>query len=665
MVLMPTGGGKSLCYQIPAALLPNGITIVVSPLISLMKDQVDALDDVGLHATFINSSLPLQESFRRLERVERGEMQMLYVAPERFEAPAFRERLKSIKVALFAVDEAHCVSQWGHDFRPSYLRLGAVRESIGCPAIALTATATPEVRRDIIKQLRLKDAVSITRGFNRTNLSWHVLGASTEAEKDRILVELLQQRKGKGGVSIVYAATRKRVDAITDVLNRRGIRSIGYHAGVMDSERHRLQDEFMAGGASVVVATNAFGMGIDKPDVRLVVHYDMPGSLEAYYQEAGRAGRDREHADCVLIHAYKDRFTHDFFMDQSHPPREAIESVYATLQRSADENGVVNADANQIARSSTGAKGDKQVGSILRILSEQGVARKLVGQSGPPWIRLVASTERIRTDLDATRDAPELHLLRELWKVHRSELHRGVEVSWRELSRMSAEGQEANDTLEKLQKRAFLEWRPWPGREGWQMLGNARTAPVDWQHIESRRRLEEQRLQRMQSYAYATKCRRGYVLRYFGDPDAMERCGDCDVCLGKEAPILPGFGPPQRKGEDGVRRVKKAAGTALRAVGTQVRRVRVRSVVTDDAVLELTMQEQKIMSALKDLRGELARQAKVPAYVVFSDRTLKEMAHHAPMTEDALAQISGVGPAKLAKYGPAFLKAIVASFDSR
>src|SRR5690606_27802334 len=302
----------------------EGVTIVISPLISLMKDQVDTLEQAGLPATFINSSLTGSEMAARLDAVERGEVKLVYVAPERFESAAFAERARNLNISLLAVDEAHCVSQWGHDFRPSYLRIGEVRGMLGDPPIAaLTATATAEVRTDIEKQLRLRDPQVFVTGFDRRNLTWRVMRAKNDSEKDRLLLGLLRGKHGglayslenTPGSAIVYASTRKNVDALTALLTGVGIGAVGYHAGLRDLERKRIQDAFMAGEARVVVATNAFGMGIDKPDVRLVVHYNMPGTLEAYYQEGGRAGRDGNQSDCVLLHAYPDRFTHEFFIE--------------------------------------------------------------------------------------------------------------------------------------------------------------------------------------------------------------------------------------------------------------------------------------------------------------------------------------------------------------
>ncbi|MDE3053001.1 MAG: ATP-dependent DNA helicase RecQ, partial [Gemmatimonadota bacterium] len=330
VVILPTGGGKSLCYQVPALLLP-GLTLVVSPLISLMKDQVDALDRRGIPAAFINSSLTPGQVSDRLARAMSGDLKLLYVAPERFSAGATLDRLRDARVSLFAVDEAHCISEWGHDFRPSYLRLAAVRERLGHPTIiALTATATPHVREDIVRQLDMGRPRTIVTGFDRTNLTYHVRSCRTDADKDRALVEELKAREG---VAIVYASTRKAVERIAGMLTRKRIPALPYHAGLDDAHRHDVQEAFMGERARVIVATNAFGMGIDKPNVRLVVHHAMPGTLEAYYQEAGRAGRDGRPAECVLLHAFRDRFTHEYFIKSAHPRRDVTERLYDLIRR--------------------------------------------------------------------------------------------------------------------------------------------------------------------------------------------------------------------------------------------------------------------------------------------------------------------------------------------
>ncbi|HKP74143.1 MAG TPA: ATP-dependent DNA helicase RecQ, partial [Longimicrobiaceae bacterium] len=528
LIVMPTGGGKSICYQVPAMLLP-GVTLVISPLISLMKDQVDNLAAVGLPATFINSSLTGTEMSERLDAAERGEYRLVYVAPERFDSDAFQHRLSALDVSLLAVDEAHCVSEWGHDFRPSYLRLGRARKLLRDPPIAaLTATATEEVRRDIVRQLGLRTPRVLVTGFDRRNLVWHVLKAKNDSEKDRMLLKLL---KGREGSSIVYASTRKNVDALTSLLNGSGVPCVGYHAGLPDRERKRIQDRFMSGDVRVVVATNAFGMGIDKSDVRIVVHYNMPGNLEAYYQEAGRAGRDGGPSDCVLLHAYADRFTHEFFIDVANPPREAVEQVLRVLRRDADARGICLTPADRIARElARHLKADKQVESAVRVLEQHGLVKaSAIGGKGAR-LRLLATPARISAEL-AGREA-ELHFLRALWRMGGGErVYRGVELEWRQLARASG-GESPVELLDRLQQESFLEWQQ--AAEGVWVIDRTtslRNLPIDWPSLDSKRERDLGKLQKMQIYAYTRDCRRGFVLRYFGDSAAMRHCGACDNCL--------------------------------------------------------------------------------------------------------------------------------------
>ncbi|MEZ4599990.1 MAG: DNA helicase RecQ [Syntrophotaleaceae bacterium] len=300
-VLMPTGGGKSLCYQIPALHRP-GIGIVVSPLISLMKDQVDALRANGVKAAYYNSSLGQRESRQVLRQLHGNQLDLLYVAPERLMTEGFLERLKNLEVALFAIDEAHCVSQWGHDFRPEYIQLGALRRHFPeVPVIALTATADEQTRRDILERLGLKNARCFAAGFDRPNIRYTVVQKNRPADQLRIFLERNRNQPG-----IVYALSRKRVEEVAQRLCDTGLAAAPYHAGLGDGERQRVQEAFLRDDLQIVVATVAFGMGIDKSNVRFVVHYDLPKNIESYYQETGRAGRDGLPAEALLLFGYGD-----------------------------------------------------------------------------------------------------------------------------------------------------------------------------------------------------------------------------------------------------------------------------------------------------------------------------------------------------------------------
>lgn len=632
VVVMPTGGGKSICYQIPALLL-EGTTIVVSPLISLMKDQVDRLQRVGVPALLVNSSLGPSELSESLREVDSGKVKLLYVAPERFDNAGFIERARGWNISLLAVDEAHCVSQWGHDFRPAYLRIGGVRAPLGNPPIiALTATATPEVRRDIEKQLELRDASSLVTGFDRRNLTWRVSRVKNDSEKDRQLLRTLRDHDGS---AIVYAATRKNVDALTGLLRGVGVPAVGYHAGLADRDRKSLQDSFMAGDAKVVVATNAFGMGIDKSDVRVVVHYDMPGSLEAYYQEAGRAGRDGKPAECVLLHAYKDRFTHEFFIDQTYPSRKAVEETLAELRKRAGSDGVVTSTPAELARSVSATKGDRQIYSTIRVLEEHGLVAGSRAGAGESIgvMRLVASAKRVRNELADPERAEDLRFLRRLWKLAGGEvIHRGVGMQPREVFRAGGGYARARELISRLQNAGFIEWSE-RAADGLLVLDPTTPIPripVDWRALEKRKASDLKKLQQMQGYVYTEDCRRAFVLRYFGEESTDASCSACDVCLGEVTATANA--PTERR-------------TSRRGKYTP----------TPPAAGPL---DARLYEELRSVRSKLARDEQLPAYCIFSDATLTEMASRKPNTAAELLGIKGVGPAKVDKYGAPFLGVI-------
>ncbi len=345
VVVMPTGSGKSLCFQLPALLL-EGTTVVVSPLIALMKDQVDALEARRIPATFLNSSLTSDETTRRLNLLRRGHYRLVYVAPERFRNPRFRAAFHETPLAMLAIDEAHCISAWGHDFRPDYLHLGEIIAKLPPTVrlLAVTATATDTVRKDIAEHLRLGQngrphPELIVTGFERPNLALNVTRVRTHKEKLEQLLQIIEFFR----TGIVYCATRKMVERVQALLAGHGIKAVAYNGAMDDAERTAVQDAFMHGRAPIVVATNAFGMGVDRRDIRFVVHWDVPGSLEAYYQEVGRAGRDGAYAWCELFFNYADVRTQEFFIESANPPAEHVYEFYATVRNACahGENGEV------------------------------------------------------------------------------------------------------------------------------------------------------------------------------------------------------------------------------------------------------------------------------------------------------------------------------------
>jgi ATP-dependent DNA helicase RecQ len=637
VVVLPTGGGKSLCFQVPALLMP-GLTVVVSPLISLMKDQVDALTARGLPAAFINSSLSSAQVSDRLARVDRGEIKLLYVAPERFDYGKTAERLRRTGVSLLAIDEAHCISQWGHDFRPSYLRVKTVHEALGSPTtIALTATATPEVRRDIIRELALKNPETIITGFDRPNLTYFVVPVKNDADKERQLAGILRKHEG---LAVIYASTRKAVDHLTTVLERARIPAAGYHAGLDDSRRREVQEAFMSEKIRAIVATNAFGMGIDKPNVRLVIHYTMPGTLEAYYQEAGRAGRDGQHSDVFLLHAFPDRFTHEFFIKGSYPERTVVEETYEALRRLSDNQGFVSAQPEDLLRAIKSKATTREIEGAVRILERSKALTLSSGDQTRVHVRLLANPERIKRELTGEANA-ELGLLRALWRGVGPALRTGAVVDLDGLPPGLGGSTACAPLLDALEDKQFLTWERLG--TGLYLADKSAGLPkfkVDWAIIDRRRSAELSKLQAVQKYAYTKDCRRGFVLRYFGDPAARAKCSGCDNCLGIAAVATVEDDAPRK--HRGRKRGARPGATVAD--------------VSDD--LPMGVVEERLLAALKTVRTAIAREEQVPAYIVFSDRTLAELAVRRPRSLNAFQGVRGVGPMKLERYGARFLAAI-------
>jgi ATP-dependent DNA helicase RecQ len=533
LIVLPTGGGKSLCFQVPALVRP-GLTLVISPLISLMKDQVDTLERKGVPAAYLNSTLSAEDTAERMQRAASGELKLLYVAPERVESQRMIDKLRAIGIAMLAVDEAHCISEWGHDFRPSYRRIGKLRERLDNPhTVALTATATPDVRKDIIQQLALRDPEVVVGGFDRTNLTYHVVSVRNQTEKDKAAIAWLRDAPG---ASVVYAPTRKAVERITAVLVHAGVRAVGYHGGLHESLRRRTQEAFMKSVSRVIVATSAFGMGIDKPDVRLVVHHAMPGTLESYYQEAGRAGRDGGESTCVLLHMFPDRFTHEHFIHGTHPDRLMVERVWRVVREHADAERLCGLDEAAIAAHLPvvgGKKADpRQVGAALRVLAASGALAMERASVSRAQVRLMATPARISGSLTGGR-AADRELLRSLWRLAGDSLNAGATVELDQLPRGLGGAYAVAGTLDRLQSEQYLTWARTGG--GIRLDPESRDAgwlPVDWSALARRRQTDLARLDAVQGYAQTRTCRRAFVLRYFGDSDARDRCGACDRCLG-------------------------------------------------------------------------------------------------------------------------------------
>ncbi len=655
LVVMPTGGGKSLCFQIPA-LCFGGVTLVVSPLIALMKDQVDALVARGIDATMINSTLSWPEQRERLDAMRNGAYKLVYIAPERFRAESFLNALAGVEVSLFAVDEAHCLSQWGHDFRPDYLRLGKALEKLGHPqCVAFTATATPIVRDDISSVLGLRVPFEQVSGFSRPNLSLTIAAVEKVSQKnERMRAIITAHRTG-----IVYCATRKKVDSVSETLASWGFKCVAYHGGMSDSERERAQEVFIQRKADVAVATNAFGMGIDRADVRFVIHYEVPGSVEAYYQEAGRAGRDGESAVCELLFNYADTRTQEFFIEGANPTVAVIRTIYQYLLNEADKDYEVHRTLEEIAANAD-VKNSMAVGSALIVLARAGYierfdvpgrrmrgTRLLQPEVLARQLKLdeTAIEEKDRRDHEKLKAMVEMcysRTCRQRWILNyfgeQGEGDCGCcdvcrELGGGELRAPTAEEllvvQKALSGVARMSRRGSAGWEGRYGRGRIvQMLSGSRSQEVLTVGLDQ-----------LSTYGILKDKGVGYLnalMRSLTDAGLV-------LTVSGEYPLLTltPLGDRVMRGEAQFTLMWPESGTGGQEIALQ-----------DHGF------DAELYSLLRDLRSSIAKREGLPPYVVFNNKTLEALARYRPATSEEAMCVPGIGAAKVQRFIGAFLKTL-------
>ncbi|GAE30636.1 DNA helicase RecQ [Halalkalibacter hemicellulosilyticus] len=553
--IMPTGGGKSICYQIPAFILP-GVTIVISPLISLMKDQVDALTELNMAATYINSSLSTQEEKQRYEGIRNGTYKLVYVAPERIEHSSFQSLIEQVDVSLIAIDEAHCLSQWGHDFRPSYLSIPKWVDSLkGAPTVlALTATATKQVQEDLQTYLSVSDEHTVITGFSRHNLRFQV---KKGIDKRDFLLSYLNSRKNESG--IIYTSTRKEVESISEWLTMKQIEVVAYHGGMSEEKRIKAQEDFTHDRSPVIVATNAFGMGIDKSNVRYVIHYNMPRTIEAYYQEAGRAGRDGESSECILLFSPQDIRTQSFLIEQSLLNEERMKHEYEKLQQMTSFCHTERC-LQQYLLDYFGDRSNDTCGRCSNCLKE--------GEK-----------------LDRTKEA---------------------QMVFSCIKRVR----------EKFGKTIISQI----------LIGS------------SNQKIKQFRFQELPTYGLLNKWNQKQVAQLI------------DLLIAEEYIAPTGSSYPTLTLTEKVLPVLKGEKNIY---------------VFAEKEHDKPKEQNDVFEAMRALRKSLASEQQIPPYMIFSDRTLREMSQYIPQSKDEFIAINGVGEQKWDKYGHAFLEELKQFVDRK
>ena len=538
LALLPTGGGKSVCFQVPA-IMQDGLCLVISPLIALMKDQVENLEKKGIAAASINSSMNFYEVQKTLEHAANGELKFLYLSPERLETNLFKEYLPELNINLIAVDEAHCISQWGYDFRPPYLRIANLRQSLpGVPVLALTASATPLVQDDIIEKLKFKEPGIFRASFEKPNLSYSVFKVDSKINK---VIEVLENVQGS---SIVYCKSRRLAKEVSQLLSLHHISANFYHAGLSQEDRSKKQEAWISNQTRVIVCTNAFGMGIDKPDVRTVIHYDAPDCIENYYQEAGRAGRDGKRSYAVLLHTQEDIIMLQAFPDLRFPVMYDIRKIYQSLADylqipvGLGENKYYDFDLNAFVKN---FKLDVLlVINVLKVLEQEGHLTFSENIFLPAQVKFIVPNGSL---IDFEQTHPMLEpVMKCLLRTYEGIADNRVSVHEKQIAKLAGLSYDSvKSDLQQLNALHIIEYLPQKETPQIHFLMNrapAQFLTINHENYLHRKQQYELRIEAMLRYIKLEKqCRSHYISAYFGDNKTRD-CGICDVCLQKKNTAL-------------------------------------------------------------------------------------------------------------------------------